>query len=86
MENIDISEHKNFIDECNLSKSLLVENGDLVSFEKKEKFKIIDKIFSGRNVIRGTSIYSIENNLFSRLNYINSNGELFIVLILNLEN
>ena len=38
-------EHKNFIDKCNLSKSLLVENGDLVSFEKKKKLKLLIKFF-----------------------------------------
>ena len=79
-------EHKKYIDKCKVSKSLLVENGDVVKLSNQDNTKIIDKVFSGRNVMRGKSILSIDNNLLSRLNLVSSNGELYVAVITNTNN
>ena len=79
-------EHTKYIDKCKISTSLLVENGDVVKLCNKKNTKIIDKVVSGRNVMRGSSILSIENNLLSKLNSVNSNGELYVAVITNSNN
>ena len=53
MVNTDTYLSTKYIDKCKVSKSLLVENGDVVKLSNQDNTKIIDKVFSGRNVMRG---------------------------------
>jgi ribonuclease J len=81
-----LNEHIEYSKECGVKKQILVENGDLVILDNDVKKKIIDKVISGRNVLRGNRILPIKNKFFSDLNLINTDGEIFVNLIMDLNN
>ena len=80
-----LQEHKRFINECKISTPLLVENGDIVNLSNCEP-KIIDRTNLNKNVLRGSKIMPIDNNLFTKISNIGNYGELCIVIVLNEEN
>ena len=80
-----LQEHERFINECKISTPLLVENGDIVNLSDS-KPKIIDRTYLNKNVLRGSKIMSIDNNLFTKICNIGNNGELCVVIVMNEEN
>ncbi len=78
-------EHIKFSKECGIKNQILVENGDVVKLNKNSKQEIITKVFSGKTVLKGNKIISIEDKLLKDLNIIASEGELFVNIIMNLE-
>ena len=81
-----LSEHVRFSKECGIKNQLLVENGDLVKLDNNEKKEIISRVVNGRSILKGNQIISINNKLLNELNKISSDGQIFINLIMDLEN
>jgi len=79
-------EHSKFANKSGIAKTILVQNGDLTILDSNSKAKIIDNVPIGRNVLKGSRVLSINNKIFSHLDLINSNGEIFVAIILNLDN
>ena len=50
------------------------------------KKKIISKVVNGRYILKGNQIISINNKLLNELNIISSDGQIFVNLIMDLEN
>ena len=48
--------------------------------------KIIEKGFSGRILLKGSKTFSLDNNFLKNLKVVSSEGEIFINIILNLDN
>ncbi len=80
-----LSEHANFAKNCGIEKQILVENGDVVLLEKNSS-KIIEKVFSGRILLKGNKTIPLENTFLKNLNIVSSEGEIFINIILDLDN
>ena len=80
-----LSEHAKFALECGINSSILIENGDVVLIDKQNKSKKISKVYSGRLFLKGSRILPLEKKIFSNLNIISSDGDLNIVLIMNVD-
>ncbi len=81
-----LKEHIRFSKECGVKNQILAENGDVVKLNKNLKQEIITKVHSGKTVLKGNKIISIDDKLLKDLNIISSEGELFINIIMNLDN
>ncbi len=81
-----LNEHINFAKECGVKNQLLVENGDLVKLDNDNKKMIISKVVSGRSILKGNKVISINNKLLSDINIISSDGQIFVNLIMNIDN
>ncbi len=79
-----LDEQVKFSKKCGIKKQILVENGDLVKLDKKSDKKIISKVLFGRTALKGNKIVPINDRFFNELNQISSNGEIFINIIMNL--
>ena len=80
-----LSEHANFAKNCGIKKQVLVENGDVVLLENNNS-RIIEKVFSGRILLKGNKTFSLENNFLKNLKIVSSEGEIFVNIILDLDN
>tara|TARA_X000000950_G_scaffold285064_2_gene389759 strand:+ start:16514 stop:18199 length:1686 start_codon:yes stop_codon:yes gene_type:complete len=80
-----LSEHFDFAKNSGIKNPILIENGDCVLLDNDENNKIVDKVFTSRNVLLGNRILPIERRLFDNSRIINNEGEILIVLILNLD-
>ena len=80
-----LSEHANFAKKCGIKKQVLVENGDVVLLENNNS-RIIEKVFSGRILLKGNKTFSLENNFLKNLKIVSSEGEIFVNIICNLDN
>mgnify|MGYP001189891987 CR=1 FL=1 len=80
-----LQEHQRYINECKISKPLLVENGNIVNLGCSEP-KIIDKTDLNKNVLRGSKVMSIDSNLFAKISNVGNNGDLCIVIVINKNN
>ncbi len=80
-----LSEHANFAKKCGIKKQVLVENGDVVLLENNNS-RIIEKVFSGRILLKGNKTFSLENNFLKNLKIVSSEGEIFINIICDLDN
>ncbi len=78
-------EHVRFSKKCGIKNQILVENGEMVKLNKNSKQKIITKVFSGKTVLKGNKIISIDDKLLKDLNVIATEGEIFVNIIMNLE-
>ena len=80
-----LSEHANFAKKNGIKKQVLVENGDVVLLENNNS-RIIDKAFSGRILLKGNKTFSLENSFLKKLKIVSSEGEIFVNVILDLDN
>ena len=80
-----LSEHANFAKDCGIKKQVLVENGDVVLLEKNNP-RIIEKVYSGRVLLKGNETFSLDNNFLKNLKIVGSEGEIFVNIILDLNN
>ncbi len=80
-----LSEHANFAKKNGINKQVLVENGDVVLLENNNS-RIIDKAFSGRILLKGNKTFSLENSFLKNLKIVSSEGEIFVNVILDLDN
>ena len=80
-----LSEHANFAKKCGIKKQVLVENGDVVLLENNNS-RIIEKVFSGRILLKGNKTFSLENNFLKNLKIVSSEGEIFVNIICDLDN
>ena len=48
--------------------------------------RIIDKAFSGRILLKGNKTFSLENSFLKNLKIVSSEGEIFVNVILDLDN
>ena len=80
-----LSEHANFAKKNGIKKQVLVENGDVVLLENNNS-RIIDKAFSGRILLKGNKTFSLENSFLKNLKIVSSEGEIFVNVILDLDN
>ena len=78
-----LQEHIKFSKKCGIKEQIFVENGNIVKLSKNSKQKIICKVISGKTVLKGNKIISIEDKLFKDLDIISSDGEIFVNLIMN---
>ena len=81
-----LTEHVRFSKECGIRNQILAENGDLVKLDRNDKRKIVDKIHSGRLVLRGNQVIPSDDKLLKEINEIINYGQIFINLIMNLDN
>lgn len=79
-------EHVKFSKQCGIKNQILAENGDLVRLDRNEKKKVIDKIHSGRLFLRGNQVISSDNKILKEIDNIINDGQIFINLIMNLNN
>ena len=79
-------EHVNFSRNSGINTSLLAENGDLIKIEKNFGLTSVGKVHSGRKYLKGTRILSREKKIFNNLRVINSDGELSLIIIIDLDN
>ena len=79
-----LSEHANFAKKCGIKKQVLVENGDVVLLENNNS-RIIEKVFSGRILLKGNKTFSLENNFLKNLKIVSSEGEIFVNIICDLD-
>ena len=68
-----------------LKKQVLVENGDVVLLENNNS-RIIEKVFSGRILLKGNKTFSLDNSFLKNLKIVSSEGEIFVNIILDLDN
>ena len=80
-----LNEQANFAKKCGIKKQIVVENGSVVLL-KKENSRILDKINSGRCLLKGNQIVSMKNNFLSYLRNVSIEGEFFVNLIMNVDN
>ena len=80
-----LNEHIKFSKKCGIKNQLLVENGDLVKLSKDSKRQIITKVHYGRNVLKGNKIIPIDHKFLKDLDFISTNGEVFVNLILSVQ-
>ena len=80
-----LSEHVNYAQDCGIKKQVMVENGDVVLLEKNNS-RIIDKVLSGRVLLKGNKTFSLDNNFLKNLKVVSSEGEIFVNIILDLNN
>ena len=80
-----LSEHANFAKKCGIKKQVLVENGDVVLLENNNS-RIIEKVNSGRILLKGNKTFSLENNFLKNLKIVSSEGEIFVNIICDLDN
>ena len=79
-----LEEHIKFSKENGIKKQILVENGDLVILDRGGDRKIIGKVESGRTVLKGNKLIPLNDKFLSNLNLINTDGEVFVNIILDL--
>ena len=65
-------------------ESIASRNGDLVKLNKDSK-KILTKVHFGRNVLKGNKIIPIDHKFLKDLDFISTNGEVFVNLIMNVQ-
>ena len=80
-----LDEHKKFARNCGIKNQILVQNGDLVLIKKDDQSKIIKKVNFGRNILKGKQILPLNHQIFENLKILNSDGEIFINIIMNLD-
>ena len=80
-----LSEHANFAKKCGIKKQVLVENGDVVLLENNNS-RVIEKVYSGRILLKGNKTFSLENNFLKNLKIVSSEGEIFVNIICDLDN
>ena len=80
-----LSEHANYAKDCGIKKQVLVENGDVVLLDKNNP-RIIEKVYSGRMLLKGNKTFSLDNNFLKNLKIVSSEGEIFVNIILDLNN
>ena len=80
-----LSEHANYAKDSGIKKQVLVENGDVVLLEKNNS-RIIEKVFTGRMLLKGNKTFSLDNNFLKNLKIVSSEGEIFVNIILDLNN
>ena len=80
-----LSEHIKFAKKCGIKNQLLVENGDLVKLSRDSTKGIVTKVQSGRNVLKGNKIIPINHKLLKDLDFISTNGEVFVNLIMSIQ-
>ena len=80
-----LSEHANYAKDCGIKKQVLVENGDVVLLDKNNP-RIIEKVYSGRVLLKGNKTFSLDNNFLKNLKIVSSEGEIFVNIILDLNN
>jgi ribonuclease J len=78
-------EQVNFAKKSGIENQVLIQNGDVIKINKSN-VNISSKVFSGRNMLKGKEIIPIDSAIFNRLKYVNSDGEFFVNLILDLDN
>ena len=79
-----LEEHIRFSKKMGIKNQILVENGDLVNLDKGKSREIVGRINSGRTVLKGNKIISLNDKYLSDLNIINTEGEIFINIISDL--
>ena len=80
-----LSEHANYAKKCGIKKQVLVENGDVILLENNNS-RIIEKVYSGRILLKGNKTFSLDNNFLKNLKVVSSEGEIFVNVILDLDN
>ena len=80
-----LNEHIKFSKKCGIKNQLLVENGDLVKLSKDSTKSIVTKVQNGRNVLKGNKIIPINHKLLKDLDFISTNGEVFVNLIMSIQ-
>ena len=80
-----LSEHANYAKDCGIKKQVLVEDGDVVLLDKNNP-RIIEKVYSGRMLLKGNKTFSLDNNFLKNLKIVSSEGEIFVNIILDLNN
>ena len=80
-----LNEHIEFSKKCGIKNQLLVENGDLVKLNKDSMKKILTKVHFGKNVLKGNKIIPIDHKFLKDLDFISTNGEVFVNLIMNVQ-
>ena len=80
-----LNEHIKFSKKCGIKNQLLVENGDLVKLSKGSIRQIVSKVHCGRNVLKGNKIIPIDHKFLKELDFISVNGEVFVNLIMSVE-
>ena len=80
-----LKEQVNFSKSCGVNKQLLIQNGDVIEIDKGS-IKKKDKVFTGRDILKGKNLIPLNDQFFKNLKFVNSDGEIFVNLILDLEN
>lgn len=80
-----LKEQVKFSKLCGINKQMLIQNGDVIEIDKGS-IKKKNKVITGRDVLKGKNIIPLENKMFKNLKFVNSDGEIFVNLILDLEN
>ena len=80
-----LNEHIKFSKKCGIKNQLLVENGDLVKLNKDSTKQILTRVHAGRNVLKGNKIIPIDHKFLKDLDFISTNGEVFVNLILSVQ-
>ncbi len=80
-----LQEHVKFSKKCGIKNQILIENGDLVKLNKDSDHKVLDKVNSGKTVLKGNKVISIDDKFLRELDIISTDGEVFINLIMDLE-
>ncbi len=80
-----LSEHANYAKKCRIKKQVLVENGDVILLESNNS-RIIEKVYSGRILLKGNKTFSLDNKFLKNLKVVSSEGEIFVNVILDLDN
>ena len=78
-------EHKQFAKKNGIKHQIIVQNGELFSLDSDSNYEIIDRVAHGRNMLKGNQLLSVDHQIFENLKILNTDGELFINLILSVE-
>ena len=80
-----LKEHHSFSKKCKIKSQILVENGDLVLINNKNKLTVSGKVHAGRTALKGNKIIPVDSKYFENIK-ISNDGQLFINLIISIDN
>ena len=81
-----LKEHHSFSKKCKIKSQILVENGDLVLINNKNKLTVSGKVHAGRTALKGNKIIPVDSKYFENIKKISNDGQLFINLIISIDN
>ena len=68
-----------------MKNQILIQNGDVIEINNGS-VKKKQKVFTGRDILKGKKIIPLNNEIFRNLKFVNSDGEIFVNIILDLDN
>jgi ribonuclease J len=80
-----LKEQVKFSKLCGVKNQLLIQNGDVIEINNGS-IKKKQRVFTSRDILKGKKIIPLNSEIFRNLKFVNSDGEIFVNIILDLDN